>query len=221
MMTANPTVKTVVSSQTPESIFERQARSGMWTTGGPGRGLCVYRTFDHDLPYAVDDGSRPHHEARRFATIPEALAAFPSLRAYCEREAAKPTWQDHFRAALVAAADLAGCDISALCWEHATLDNTWGDLVGLVFWGASDECNKRAASFFSTWAAKHGRAFGLFGGYSAQESVSERGVRYYRRYADRKNGDWYPSPRAEYTTEEPVEARVGWAASYVYYPGAD
>lgn len=135
----------------------------------------------------------------------------------CEREAAKATWQDRFRAALVKAASVAGCNISALEWEHATLDSTWGDAVGLVFWGASDACNKRAAEFFVAWAGKHGRAEGLFGGYHAQQSVSLRGERFYARFPNGSDG-WYNAP-----TDKPgvVETRKGYAASYVYYPCAE
>lgn len=77
-MKANPTEKRIVSSQTAESIFARQANGGMWTVDA-GLGLDVY-LFTMDGKVRVDDGSKARHEARSFDTIADALAAFPALR---------------------------------------------------------------------------------------------------------------------------------------------
>jgi hypothetical protein len=211
MNTAN-----VVSSQTAESIFRREARSGMWTIADD-LGLDVY-VFEHDGQWSVDTGEKARHEAPAFATIADALQAFPKLRAYCEREAAKPTWQDYLRADLKRAAEKCGCDVSALQFEHATLDRCWGDLVGLVFWGASDECNKRAAEFFARWADKNRERFNLCGGYSRQQAIRYEGVRHYARFSNGAEG-WYRT--AVELRDGLVETRVGHAAAYVYYPCAE
>lgn len=211
----------VPSSQTAESILRREAQSGMWTMDAD-LGLDVF-VFNMDGSIRVDDGNKARHEARSFATPADVFAAFPALLTYCKREAAIPTWQDHLRAAIVVASKKCGCDISGLKWDTATLDNTWGDLVGLVFYGASDDANKRAAEFFAAWMDKHGRAMNIVGGYERQSSIGVRGVRHFARYDNGAEG-WYSDPAKQNIYEGApvlVQTRIGYSASYVYYPGAE
>ena len=211
---------TVTSSQTVESIFLRECRSGMWSFDGS---FHLWTTGDADLPYAVGREGVDYEKAARFATIDAALTAFPRLRAFCEKGAAIPTWEDHLRAALSGAAARCGSDITGLDFEMTTLDSCWGDLVGLVFWGAADDVNQRAAAFGEKWLRKHGREFGLFGRYEAQGNVGLCGVRYYTRYDNGANG-WYttpPAPRVADKMPALVETRMGHSVSFVYYPCAD
>lgn len=209
----------VVSSQTPASIFEREARSGMYSPGG----FHIWTTMERDLPYAVGVSGADYDKAAKFATIEAAFTAFPRLRGWCEEEAAIPTWMDHLRAAIVDAAKRHGCDITGLSFEGASLDSTWGDKVGLVFWGASDDVNERAAAFAEQWFSKHGETFKLFGRYEAQRSIGRCGVRYYSRFDNGASG-WHDKPTGERAGDQRpalVETRVGHSVSFVYYPCAD
>src|SRR5688500_11166762 len=78
-----------------------------------------------------------------------------------------PKTEAAFKADLARAAAEAKIDIAALKFERATLDNTWGTLVGLFFYGADAETNLRAARFFEKWIATPGR---VEGSYEAQRS---------------------------------------------------
>jgi hypothetical protein len=129
-----------------------------------------------------------------------------------------------FRAALEKAAAKCGCDIGELRWEPCTIDRTWGDRVGRVFFGASDEVNKRAADFFFAWRAKQKHR----GCYDAQNSLSLAGKFTFLRFSNGADG-WYRGVRepGEPTVLESgfviecVERREGYAVSTTYYPCAD
>jgi hypothetical protein len=203
----------VKSSQTPESIFEREARHGMLSWGG----VNIFRTLDRERPFAVGVTGADYDKARRFRDVAEAFDAFPGIRANCEREALIPLWEDHLRAALEETAAEAGFDVAGLGFDHAVLDNTWGDRCGLVFYGASDAAVRWAAATAKDWISAHGDAHKIFAG-SAQRSLSIEGERHFARYSNGVSG-WYRKPAAASPTLS--ETRTGFAVSFVYYPGSD
>ena len=149
-------------------------------------------------------------------------------------------WETLFLVDLRKSAAKAGVSLEGLKYERATLDQTWGDKCGFVFYGASPEVNERAAKFFEAWARKNLRKLNAVGGYNTQESIGFIGVYYFARYSNGAEG-WHrfspskpeipvagsvqtiascgPSlPAWELRCEE---VRLGYATSYVYYPGAD
>jgi hypothetical protein len=142
-------------------------------------------------------------------------------------------WRKHLMATIRAKAALCGADVTGLQMDTVTTDATWGDRIGLVFHGASDEVCERAARFFEAWASKNLRALGVVGGYQAQSSIGYVGAMIFTRY---QNGakNWSRDDRCGVTydveagtvtqygvTDRPVEMKRGWATSYVYYPCAD
>lgn len=141
-------------------------------------------------------------------------------------------WESLFTAALATAAKQCGCDITGLRFERCTTDQTWGDRCGLVFFGASDAVNERAARFFEKWAQLNLRRLGVVGvNYGAQASISYEGEFYFACYDNGAQGwhrdrDIVDFEKMTVTTSygyvsHPVELRRGFATSYVYYPGAD
>lgn len=141
-------------------------------------------------------------------------------------------WTSTFTAALARAAKQCGCDITSLRFERCTTDATWGDRCGLVFYGASDAVNERAARFFEKWAAENLRKLGVVGvNYGAQASISYEGEFYFCRYENGAQGwhrdrDTVDFEKMTVTTSygyvsHPIELRRGFATSYVYYPGAE
>jgi hypothetical protein len=144
----------------------------------------------------------------------------------------KVDWRALFTKALETAAKKAGFE--APKFEDCTTNNTWGDRVGLVFYGSTPEVNERAAKFFEAWASKYLRKLGAVGGYDAQGSIGYSGAFHYVRY-DNKAAGWY---RGAKNTDKPGEVKAtkevngydlkcvetrddGHATSYVYYPCAD
>jgi len=210
---------TVISSETPTSVFLRQVYSGYNPIG-----FRIWTNSDRSARYAV---GRMHgadwDKAPTFPTVEAAFERFPQLLAWCEAQAKIPTWMDHLRAAIARAAISKGWDITALEFEGASLDRTWGDKHGIVFWGGSPEVNQGAAALAEQWFRDHGATFKLFGGYDAQQSVGLCGLRYYARFSNGASG-WYRDPvkpRSEDQTPALVETREGVSVSYVYYPCAD
>lgn len=132
----------------------------------------------------------------------------------------KQTWSDKFRAALAVAASKAGVSLEGLQIEGCTIDNTWGDKVGLAFFGAAPEVNARAARFFEAWARKHLRAMGVVGGYGCQESINYVGPMFRATYPNGAGG-WYRESYRERMGGEGATVVDGVAVSYVYYPCAD
>ena len=133
----------------------------------------------------------------------------------------KTNWRGVFETALRTAARGAQHDLAGLAWETCTTDATWGDRVGLVFWGASPETCERAARYFEAWASRHMRE------YETQESIRFEGLRYYTAFDNGARG-WHREP-GEHPAGRPIpctsvrctETRVGFATSYAYYPCAD
>jgi hypothetical protein len=83
-----------------------------------------------------------------------------------------------FRKFVSRRARLAGVDISNLEISGATLDSIWGDLVGYIFHGCTDEVNKRVADSFLAFASKHMSP----GTLQAQRAIRSAGVRYLHSY---------------------------------------
>lgn len=124
------------------------------------------------------------------------------------------------------ASERAGVDISGLQYDHATLEANWGDLVGLVFYGASREVNERAAQYFEKWAQKHFSA----GNYNAQRAIRQMGEYHFSRFNNGAKG-WYRGPLKEVPADRKlsgcdfvlkcVETREGFGVATTYYPCAD
>lgn len=142
-------------------------------------------------------------------------------------------WREHLMATIRAKAALCGADVTGLQMDTVTTDATWGDRIGLVFHGASDEVCERAARFFEGWASKNLRTLGVVGGYQSQESIGYVGVMIFTRWDNGAKG-WHRDDRCGVTYDveagtvtqfkvanRPVEMKRGWATSYVYYPCAD
>jgi len=142
-------------------------------------------------------------------------------------------WREHLMATIRAKAALCGADVTGLQMDTVTTDATWGDRIGLVFYGASDEVCERAARFFEGWASKNLRALGVVGGYQAQSSIGYEGVMIFTRWDNGTKG-WHRADRGGVTYDveagtvtqfkvanRPVEMKRGWATSFVYYPCAD
>lgn len=142
----------------------------------------------------------------------------------------KKSWTVSLEAALKKAAAKCGANIEGLKWEHCTTDNTWGDRVGLVYYGAAPEVCERAAKYAEAWMAKNLRKLGVVGGYDAQESIGYVGVYHYTAWSN-KACAWSKGPlkSEDVIGHKPykdldlvcTEVRTGHATSYVYYPGAD
>lgn len=141
-------------------------------------------------------------------------------------------WRAEFKAAIERAAAKCGSDISNLKWEDCSTDRTWGDRCGLVFFGAADDVNERAAKYFEKWAHKHLRAMGVVGSYNAQASISYAGEMYYSK-CENGAGGWYPEGTDKVdlaaktittnygSVSHAIEMRLGFATSYVYFPCAE
>lgn len=149
-------------------------------------------------------------------------------------------WTTMLREAMKKQATACGCNIDGLDFEGCYTERTWGDRMGLAFFGASPEVCERAARFFEKWAAQNAKDMGI-GDYSAQRSIAYEGPFYYVRFSNGASG-WYRG-----TTEHKVgdverkpayvnsegrevfpaydlkteEVRHGFATSYAYYPCAD
>lgn len=130
----------------------------------------------------------------------------------------KDNWREAFKNSLTAKAKASGCELGELAFETCTTDNTWGDRVGLVFFGAPAEVQERAARYFEKWADANMN----WGGYESQRSVRYEGEFHFARFDNGANG-WYRGALDDETAAKKtlVESRVGHATSYVYYPCAD
>jgi hypothetical protein len=133
---------------------------------------------------------------------------------------------DAFKASLARKAKAAGTDLTGLQIEGCSIERTWGDLVGYVFWGAAPEVNERCAAYFTRWMGKNDPRKG---GYGAQRSLGDRGVYYFARYDNGAKG-WYRGAlpadskvgEAKYDGGPVLEeTREGFAASTTYYPCAE
>lgn len=132
-----------------------------------------------------------------------------------------------FPAALAAAAEKCGLDVSTVRWTFATLDATWGDLCGFVFHGGSDELNARAARFFCEW---YGRRMPR-GSYDAQSACRLTGKHYFSEWSNgAKSWGKGELPAAPAPTTLPgcgdfVLERLsgfdGYGVATTYYPCAD
>lgn len=130
-------------------------------------------------------------------------------------------WEAKFAGALAAAAAKAGVSLEGLEWERCDTDRTWGDRVGLVFFGC--EGAERAAKFFEKWAGKNLRKMKVVGGYEQQESIGFEGPFRYLEFANGARG-WYRGTVEGYEAPgrtELVKTKQGFATSFVYYPCAD
>lgn len=121
-----------------------------------------------------------------------------------------------FRKFLTERAAREGVDVSTLQVEGVTADRTWGDKVGFVFFGCTDEVNERVAACFERFAVKHTTS----GSYEAQRSIGICGPRYFREYANGAKG-WGRDEKPEFCTSTPVRAHKGYSVSTTYYPCAD
>lgn len=134
-----------------------------------------------------------------------------------------------FRVSLERAAARESVSVAGVKWEFATLEATWGDLCGYVFYGAEPAVCERVAEFFAKWMAKHGPK----SCYEAQRHVRVHGKMHYSEFSNGARS-WSRSPyegpevkRYEgVVTGEPfevrlVEKREGVAVATVYYPCAD
>jgi hypothetical protein len=124
-----------------------------------------------------------------------------------------------FRKFLTERAAREGVDVSALQIEEVTTDRTWGDKVGFVFFGCTDEVNERVAACFERFAAKHMTS----GSYEAQRSIGLQGPRFFHEYS---NGVKSWSTNGEVSTCSPNITLVrpivkGYSVSTTYYPCAD
>ena len=140
------------------------------------------------------------------------------------------SWTAMFETALRSAAAKCGQSLDGLRWERCTIDQTWGDRCGLVFFGSSAKVNERAAKFFEAWADKNLRKLGAVGGYETQESIRFAGLFHFSEYSNGAKG-WHRGPMGEAPAPrtlpgcgdfilERTKAHEGYATSYVYYPCA-
>lgn len=128
---------------------------------------------------------------------------------------------DLFKADLKAAAAKAGCDLSGLLIESCTMDQTWGDRIGLFFSGQHAE---RAAKWFAGWLLRNRGD----GSYEAQRSVG--GVEAWTRLVYKANGatshcrgeakapDYDRDPAAWLAG---FELTPGFSVSHTYHPCAE
>lgn len=126
----------------------------------------------------------------------------------------------HFEQSLHAAAARAGFakQIADVKFEFATLERTWGDRVGYVFYGADAATNERAARYFEKWYAKYAGP----GSYEAQRSIAFRGEYSFSKFSNGAGG-WSEGKLAPYTggSVTRVETREGYAVSTTYFPCSD
>jgi hypothetical protein len=134
---------------------------------------------------------------------------------------------EKFKTSLARAAAKAGVSLDGLEITGCTTDRTWGDRVGVVFYGAAPEVNERAARFFLAYAQRAPRK----SSYDSQSSLSYQGVMHFVRYSNNAQG-WYtgalPVAPAPYKSDlcgdfvfERVEGYEGVAVNTTYYPCAD
>lgn len=155
-------------------------------------------------------------------TAEEVFAAHPEIGSFCKERASTPYWEDRLTVAIAEAAKEAGHNVSAMECQPITVDNTWGDRVGLVFFGASEDANKWAASFAEDWIARNGERLNIFGGYERQRSVGTHGPRYKCTYDDGTTGEWSRDNVApSYSSYKVVSYVTGYTVSHTYYPCAD
>ena len=137
-----------------------------------------------------------------------------------------------FRTDLLAAAKLAGFDVTDLRWESVTTDTTWGDRCGYVFTGCDAAVNERAAKYFQAWIARNAGA----GSYGVQRSIGWAGEMLFTKWS---NGveNWHRVTNLRDTDRNPavgdtlaglgdarftcLEVRRGFAVSTTYYPCAE
>ncbi len=131
-----------------------------------------------------------------------------------------------FKSSLAIAATKAGVSLDGLQVMGCTTDRTWGDRVGLVFYGAAADVCERAARFYLAYAQKQPRK----SSYDAQASLSYQGIMHFVRYSNGAQG-WYtgalpPAPACPADVNdgfilERVECYEGYAVNTTYYPCAD
>ena len=109
-----------------------------------------------------------------------------------------------------------GVDVSGLQIEGATLEATWGDLAGFVFFGCTDAVNERVAECFEAYAQKHTHT----GSYNAQRSIGLRGPRYFHEYVNGAKS-WSSSETASKFTALARPIVKGYSVATTYFPCAD
>lgn len=127
-------------------------------------------------------------------------------------------WQKAFAGALAKAAAKAGESLEGLAWEGCSLERTWGDLDGLVFFGGSEELSERAARFFQAWASRNLREMKVVGGYGAQAAIRYAGPMTFRRFENGARAWGKGEGGTTSGTVAVVETKKGHATAYVYYP---
>lgn len=138
-----------------------------------------------------------------------------------------------FRVALDNAAKQKGIDASIIQWQPATMERTWGDRVGYVFFVDTDVSESRAA-FLACWAAKTFERWypdhAPEGSYGAQRSIGFCGRFHYVEFNNGAKG-WYRGQITPFEPRPPMEdgwrlERIkaiphGWGVATTYYPCAD
>ena len=132
----------------------------------------------------------------------------------------KKNWTEVWKAALAAAAEKAGMDLAELKMNRFNVDRTWGDQVGMGFYGAAPEVNKRAAAHFAAWVNKHVAC--QFRTYDAQYHVGETLEMTHYEYTNGCTG-WTRKPEDLHEGEyaQLVGTTPGTVVPFVYYPGMD
>jgi hypothetical protein len=82
--------------------------------------------------------------------------SWESDEAYAEKvEACRVHWSTKAAEALEAASTKAGVSLEEIEVRYASIDRTWGDKVGLVVYGGTEELRARCAAFLSAWMRKN------------------------------------------------------------------
>ena len=129
-------------------------------------------------------------------------------------------FETEFLPCLRRAAAKAGCDLGGLETAPITLDQTWGDRVGIAVFGVSADKLERVARHFAEWLTRDTKRHP--GSYHCQRSVGRDPVKCVALPDWEGKAKWWPAVFAG--GERAAEGKIifhGVAVATHYYPCAE